>query len=216
MKAKENEKIMYSKLFPRKALFFDLFDQHIKITAEAIERLTACISSNLDLVAIAPVKTLEHQADIITRQCAEALHTTFITPFDRDQIFLLISRMDDIIDLIDGISDCLMIYKLNSASPDLLELAILLQSSIHQVGLGVKGLRNLKNREAIRTACREINRLEHDADAVLHRAIGRLFQEETNAREIIKWKEIYEILETGTDRCADVADVIEGILLEND
>ena len=208
--------MLFRKLFPQKALFFDLFDQHVALTSEAAKKLSLCISSNFDLAPIANIKILEHNADIITRKCLEALQTTFITPFDRDQIYQLISRLDDIMDCIDDTADCIMIYKLHTATPDLIELARLLTDSIQQIALGVHGLRDLHAAITIRQACKEIVSLERTADIILHSAIGRLFDEELDARELIKWKEIYQFIESGTDRCADVADVMEGILLEND
>jgi predicted phosphate transport protein (TIGR00153 family) len=207
---------MFNRLFPRKFFFFEFFEKHAAINVEAVQKLIACISSNMNPAWILPIKDLEHQADGITRSCAEALHVTFITPFDRDQIHALITKMDDITDCIDAAADMMIIYKIDAPTPDLFGFASLLEQSVRQIQNAVTGLRNLKNSQLIQNACLEINRIEHEADALLRHAISKLFDDNSDARTIIKWKEIYESLEGATDRCADVADVIVGILLEND
>lgn len=194
-------------LIPKSPLFFDLFERHIALTRRAALLLQAG-----DLLKI---KQLEHEADRVTQECVEAIHRTFITPIDRDQIYKLISHLDDILDGIDKTADCLILYKVHQPSPYIDQLANLLVEAIKTVEQAVVALRSLSNAEAIRAACSVIRRYEHEADTVLYQALGLLFDEEQDARMIIKMKDIYESLEAATDSCADVADDIETILIEN-
>lgn len=205
---------MFSRLFPRKTLFFDFFEQHAALITQAAGCLVTGISE--DRSALMKIKALEHEADAITQRCVEALYKTFITPIDRDLIFSLIGRLDDIIDSIDAAVDCISVYKISEYSPDLHSLSTILFEATKQVQAGINELRNLKHGTTIGKACSEIYRLEHEADDILRETLGRLFEEETDARQIIKFKDIYEYLESATDHCADAANVMEGILLEND
>ena len=169
-----------------------------------------------DFVArAARIKDIEHEADSITHDCVEALHKTFITPIDRDQIHKLISHMDDIMDYVETVSDLCVLYNVTGMTQDARDLAaVLLDATLHIEG-AVKGLRDMKHAETISAACIEVNRLENAGDELLRRAVARLFNEEKDPVAIIKWKELYENLEIATDRCEDVANIIEGIVLEN-
>ena len=123
--------------------------------------------------------------------------------------------MDDVIDLTDGAGRRLMMYDVKAPTPELKELARVLHSATLEIQKAVKGLRNLKHAKAIQESCIEINKLENDGDAIRDAVVAKLFKEEKNAVEVLKWKEIYEDVETAIDRCEDVADVIEGVVLEN-
>lgn len=207
---------MFNKLFPRSTIFFDMLDKHAKLTYQASLKLQESLQEKINLSTLSPIKSLEHEADNIARQCSETLHKTFITPIDRDQIYRLVSRIDDVIDSIDATADCLQLYKIETPTKELLQLANILVHAVEHMQKAVNGLRDLKESEAIRNACSLINQCEHEADDALQQAISNLFQKEPDTRKLIIWKEIYESLETATDRCSDVADTIEGILLEND
>ena len=161
------------------------------------------------------LKDAEHKADDITHHTMEMLHKTFITPFDRDQIHELISFMDDVMDLMDGAARRMMLYGVQEIPEDLLELAKVLHHSTLEMQKAVKGLRDMKNSTQILKSCIEINKLENDGDAIRDAAIARLFKEEKNAVQVLIWKEIYEDIETSIDRCEDVANIIEGVVLEN-
>lgn len=195
-------------LIPKSNLFFDLFERHIALTRRAALMLQ--LGDEL-----ASIKKLEHEADKVTKQCADEVHKTFITPIDRDQIYKLISHLDDIMDDIDKTADCLMIYKIPKVHPEVARLANILVAAVQSVEKAVVLLRNLSNEAAIREACGEIRRYEHEADDALYSALANLFDLEADARMIIKMKDIYESLESATDRCADVADDIETILIES-
>jgi len=205
---------MFSRLLANKGLFFDYFEKHAGITLEAAQELLSCISNHQKIPESTKIKALEHEADAIAQHCIEALHRTFITPFDRDQIYTLICRLDDTIDSIDSTADYMIIYQMQTTTQDLLDLAHILVESVKQVERAVKSLRYLNDFNGIREICAGIRHLEGDADVKLFTALKSLFAQEQDAKQIIKWKELYESLETATDRCADVADVIEGILLE--
>jgi uncharacterized protein len=208
---------MFGRFLPREISFFDFFEKHAALTIEAAQELVAQISKERNTLAETNrIKALEHEADNITHLCLEALHKTFITPIERDDIHHLISRMDDVTDCIDAVADCIVIYKITQMNPEVKQLAHILFSATQEIAVAVKGLRNMKNAAAIRESCTLINKFENEADSILRNAIGRLFDEEQDTRLIIKWKEIYETLEEATDRCEDVANVIESVILEYD
>ncbi len=157
----------------------------------------------------------EHEADSITHRTIEMLHQTFITPIDRDQIHELITHMDDVVDLIHGASRRMILYGIEKPTPPLIELAKTVHLSVLEMQKAVTGLRDLKNAGVILRSCVEMNKLENDGDALRDSAVAQLFKDEKNAVEVLKWKEIYESVETALDRCEDVANVIEGVVLEN-
>jgi uncharacterized protein len=144
----------------------------------------------------------------------ELLHKTFITPLDRDDIHRLITRMDDILDYIEAASERMYLYDMKSVTPECEQLADLCLRSVENLAECVAHLENLKEPGHIIKHCIEVNRLENEADHILRGAIARLFREESDLKSLIKMKEIYELLETVTDRCEDVANTIEGIVLE--
>lgn len=198
---------MFQWLFPKEVSFFIYFKQHAAITTLAADELYKSCDAHR-------IKDLEHEADTITRKCKEALHTTFITPIDRDDIFRLISRMDDIIDEINAIASRLSIYKIPDVTADFHIFAKILAESVKEIEQAVNLLNNMKNSNPILKSCRQISKLESEADALLVRVLAELFEKEQDVRRLIKCKEIYESLERATDRCDDVANIIEGIILE--
>ncbi|HET9581942.1 MAG TPA: DUF47 domain-containing protein [Gemmatimonadota bacterium] len=208
---------MLRKLMPRETNFFDYFERHAATTVKGCrELLELATSADQFEVRARRIKDLEHEADSITHDCVEALHKTFITPLDRDDIHKLISRMDDIMDFVETVSDLCVLYNIDRMTSDARELAGVLVESTEQLEIAVTLLRDMKNARAITERCIDVNRLENRGDQILRKAVARLFDEETDPVAIIKWKEIYENLETATDRCEDVANILEGIVLEND
>jgi hypothetical protein len=161
------------------------------------------------------IKAIENECDHITHHVVERLHKVFITPIDRNDIFRLISKMDDVMDFVEAAAMRISLYGVNSNNKELWDLARVLQSGSERISEAVAGMRNLKHPELILEKCVEINRLENEADVQLRGAINKLFTEEKNPIEVIKWKEIFELMETATDRCEDVANIIEGVVLEN-
>lgn len=207
---------MLRRFLPRETSFFDFFDRHAALTVEGTKEMLSLATTGANIKAKAfRIKELEHQTDVITHECVAALHQTFITPIERDDIHRLITRMDDIMDFVDSASDRIFLYELTVMTPELKDMADVLVRATEEIQQALKGLRDMKNAEAVVKHCIDINRLENDGDAILRTAVARLFREERDPIAIIKWKEIYEHLEEATDRCEDVANIMEGVVLEN-
>ncbi len=208
---------MFGRLLPRETSFFDFFEQHAALTVRAAREMVSIASLGTDIPNRARrIKDLEHEADAVTHCCMQALHKTFITPIERNDIHRLISRLDDILDLIDGAARRLVSYELSPGPPGLQELTQVVLRSANAVQRAVGQLRNMKNAGVILRECVEINQLENEADLVHSNAVARLFKEQADPIDVIKWREIYDRLERATDRCEDVADILEGIVLEHD
>jgi uncharacterized protein len=207
---------MFRRLLPRETSFFDFFEQHAALTLQGTQEFQRLVTEGGNVAARARrVKELEHECDTVTHRCVEALHKTFITPIERDDIHRLISRMDDIMDFVEAAAERLTLYDLTDMTPEVRELAGVLVKAAEKVALALRGLRDMKDAKPIIEACIDVNRLENEADAILRIAVARLFRETKDAILVIKWKEIYESLENATDRCEDVANIIEGVVLEN-
>ena len=207
---------MFGRFLPRETSFFDFFEQHATLTVEGCKEFLSLVTTGANILNKAKrIADIEHETDVITHRCVEALHKTFITPIDRDQIHRLITRMDDIMDFVEAAAERISLYDLTVMTSDVRDLGDVLCRSAVEVESALKGLRNLKNPVALLKTCIDINRLENEADQVMRRAVARLFKEEQDIRLVIKWKEIYESLESATDRCEDVANIIEGVVLEH-
>ena len=207
---------MFGRLLPRETSFFDLFEQHAAITLEGMREFQELVSEGANIPDRGKrVMELEHEADVITHHCVEALHKTFITPMDRNDIHRLVSRMDDIMDFVEAAAERIVLYEIKQILPELRDMSDVLQRAAEQLHMALKGLRHKKDLPSVLKICIDINRLENEGDAILRNALARLFREEEDAITVIKWKEIYEDIEAATDRCEDVANIIEGMILEN-
>ena len=207
---------MLGRFLPRETSFFDFFEQHAALTIEGTKEFLSLVTTGANIAAkCRRISDIEHETDTITHRCVEALHKTFITPIDRDSIHRLITRMDDIMDYVEAAAERLELYELVMMTNDVRDLADVLHRSALQVEACVRGLRSLKDPQATLKLCIDINRLENEADAILRRSVARLFKEEKDPIMVIKWKEVYENLESATDRCEDVANIIEGVILEH-
>jgi predicted phosphate transport protein (TIGR00153 family) len=206
---------MFGRLLPKETSFFDFFEQHAALTVDGAREFMSLVTSGANIDAKAKrIKEIEHETDVITHRCVEALHRAFITPIDPDIIHRLITRMDDVMDYIEAASERIALYELTEMTPEVRDMADVLQRAADDMLAVCKLLRNLKDPETILKKCVDINRLENEADTILRRAVARLFKEEKDPVTIIKWKEIYEHLESAADRCEDVANIIEGLVLE--
>ena len=207
---------MFGRLLPRETSFFDFFDRHAKLTVEGAQEFMSLVTTGANIPAkCRRISDIEHETDTITHRCVEALHKTFITPIDRDSIHRLITRMDDIMDFVEAAAERIELYELTIMTADVRDLADVLHRSTQQVEAAMRGLRQLKDPQATLKLCIDINRLENEADAILRRSVARLFKEEKDPIVVIKWKEVYENLESASDRCEDVANIIEGVILEH-
>jgi uncharacterized protein len=208
---------MFGRLLPKEGRFFDLFNAHAAQVERAARELAALMQDYDNREQHARViDEAEHAADRITAETIRLLHKTFITPLDRDHIHSLVNAMDDICDLIQDCTETLSLYDVRAITPECARLADISVKCCERVKevvelLGIEA----GNFEAILKTCEEIDRLESDADRVMRAAVSRLFREEQDVREVIKMKAIYELLEAITDRCLDVANLAEGISLEN-
>ena len=214
--------MFFGKLLPREGNFFELFDQHAAFITQAA-RAFMLLMQHYDDVSrreqhAAEVDTAERAADRVTAEVNRLLHKTFITPIGREQIHGLINAMDDVVDLLQDATESLSLYDVRKLTDDVLRLGQISAKCCERVQHAVSLMPRLSRPEvaeaAIRT-CEEIDQLESDADRVMRSAMSRLFREETDVRELIKLKAIYEQLESISDRCEDVANMIEGVVLEN-
>lgn len=210
---------MLGRLMPREGRFFDLFNQHADRIVEGAQHLVTLMQNYADEATrereLKAIDDIETAADRITHETVSLLHKTFITPLDREDIHLLISRMDDILDLTQDVAESVMLYDIQSVSNEAMQLAELSQMCCERVRTAVGLLSNMDNADAILKLCSEIDQLESDADRVMRSAMSKLFRNEPDVRQVIKLKAIYELLESLTDRAEDVANIIEGVVLEN-
>lgn len=208
-----------SALMPRERHFFTLFNQHAAHVVHGSKVLLELLEHYPDVNArarfISKIEEIEQAADNVTHETVALMHATFVTPFDRDQINRLISRMDDILDLIQDTAETLTLYDIQQLTPEATHLANLVEICCQRVQSAVALLSSMDNSSAILKTCQEIDSLESDADRVMRAAVSKLFREEADVRQLIKLKAVYELLETATDKCQDVANVIEGVVLEN-
>ena len=214
--------MLFGKLLPREGNFFELFNQHGDFIVQGARAFILLIQNYADPVLreryANDVGTAERGADRITAEVNRLLHKTFITPIDREQIHGLINAMDDILDLLQDATETMSLYDVHTMTEDVLRLGDLSAKCCERVQHAVALLPRISQAEAAEAAiktCEEIDQLESDADRVMRAAMSRLFREEKDVRELIKLKAIYELLESISDRCEDVANLIEGVVLEN-
>ena len=207
---------MFGRLMPTEGKFFELFNQHAELCVKGAREMVGLMTNFDDLeIRVHAIEAIEKEADKVTHNTIEMLHKTFITPLDRDDIHQLITRMDDILDLLEDAAQTISLYDIKAITPEAKRLAELCLACAEKVQSAVALLHNMDNSREIMDLCTEIDRLESDADHVMRAAMSKLFRDEPDVRNLIKLKAIYEILETVTDRCEDVANIIEGIILEN-
>ncbi len=204
---------MAFRLIPREERFFDDFVAlavQIRKGAGLLEEMLAPERPIWDKAD--EIKEVEHKCDFITHEVIQRLHRTFVTPLDREDIHTLARTLDDVMDAIDASAAVVRLYQIDRVRPDARELAHLVAISAEQVVIAMKAL---ERRHGVAEPAVEINRLENEADRAHQNAVRRLFEEEQNPVAIIKWKEILDFLEAATDRCEDVANVLEGVVVKH-
>lgn len=207
---------MLEKLMPRSDDFFDDFERQAAATVEGTKLFLAMLDDFTDVpIKVKAIKDVEHRADDITHRAFERLHTQFITPFDRSEIHRLLSRIDDVLDLTDAASERLGLYQVSSIIPEARELAVVLVGAAEKMQEAVRGLRNIKDARHILEACKQINVLENQGDTLIRRALAKLFNSSFDPLTVMKWKEILDLIEDAVDRTEDVANVIEGVVLQH-
>ena len=207
---------MFGSFMPKEGRFFDHFADLAENIVHASRELSELMNSFDDVQRRAyNIETIEKNGDKITHAAVELLHKTFITPLDRDHIHQLITSMDDILDLMEDSAQSIFLYDIRAVTPEAKRLADLCVTCAEKVRDAVGMLSNMDNARAIMAVCHEIDRLESEADHVMRSAMAKLFRDEPDVRQVIKLRSVYELLEAITDRCEDVANLIEGIVLEN-
>jgi uncharacterized protein len=214
--------MVFGNLLPREGNFFELFNEHGRHLAEGARAFMAMIEHYADPPRrekhATEVGNAERAADRVTAEVHRLLHRTFITPLDREQIHSLINAMDDILDLLQDSSEVMALYDLQQIGDDVTrlgEISVRCCERVQHVITLLPELRVASVAESALKTCEEIDKLESDADRVMRAAMSRLFREEPDVRELIKLKAVYEHLESISDRCEDVANLVEGIVLEN-
>jgi uncharacterized protein len=204
---------MLNRLIPRDEQFFDLFNQlagHLKAAAALLDRLFAEPQNTTELVR--QIKDIEHQADVLTYSINQRIDKSFITPIDREDIHDLATRLDDVLDYIEAAAERLVVYRIKEPTSASRAMAEVIVQQTHAMERAIKCLRTMD--PGFHEHAVEVNRLENSADNLLRDSLAALFEEQADPIEVIKWKEIYETMEIVTDRCEDVVNVIEGIILK--
>ncbi|MEK6778723.1 MAG: DUF47 family protein [Candidatus Deferrimicrobiota bacterium] len=202
------------RILPRDQEFFVLFEKASQNILDGAEILKELLDNFDDVRGKArQIEEVEHKGDTLTHEIVKKLNTTFITPIDREDILALASSIDDVIDLIHAAATRVNLYKITESTPQAKELGFLILKSTRELQRGIACLS--KNMGEVYDHCVEVNSLENEADRVCRDAIAYLFDHEKDPITILKWKEIYETLETATDRCEDAANVLEGVALKN-
>jgi uncharacterized protein len=214
--------MFFGKLLPREGNFFEMFNQHADRIVEAARAFSSLVTHYADPHMREQynrdVDNAERAADRVTHDVNKMLHQTFITPIDREQIHKLINTMDDVADLIQDSAETMALYDVKFMTEDIKRLTDISVKCCERLAAAVKLLGSISEKssaEAALKTCEEIDKLESDADRVMRSAMSKLFREEPDVREVIKLKAVYELLETITDKCEDVANLIEGVILEN-
>lgn len=201
------------RLMPREGKFFDLFAQMSQNLTHSAKLLADILDDMQNVEArMRQLHDMEHIGDDITHQVLTKLNQTFITPFDREDIHTLATSLDDVLDFIHAAGERLIMYKITTAPPAAEELAQIIVKQAEELAHGVK---NLEKHDHVLEHCVEINRLENEADQVARDSIAKLFEREKDPISLIKLKELYEVLETATDKAEDVANVLESIVVKN-
>ncbi len=201
------------RLLPKETKFFDLFEEmssNLILGATAITDLLRDFQDTAGYVK--KIKDIEHRGDEITHTILIKLNSTFITPFDREDIHTLASSLDDVLDFINAAADRIILYKITAAPTAAYELAQIIVKQSESLARAVRNLEKLKD---VLPHCVEVNRLENEADRVSREAIGRLFDTEKDPIALIKIKELLEVLETATDKAEDAANVLETVVLKS-
>lgn len=200
-------------LIPREVRFFDYFEQQTQHIMRAAALLFEMVHDFSDARAKAhAIKEVEHQGDVVTHEIIKKLNTTFVTPLDREDIHALASSLDDVLDYIEAAAERLVVYRIKEPTSAARAMADVIVKTTAAMERVVRCLRTLDPSFHPHTV--EVNRLENNADDLLRDSLAALFEEEGDPIEVIKWKEIYETMEEVTDRCEDVANVIEAIILK--
>ncbi len=207
---------MLKKLLPREDYFFELFEQQAASIGRGLQLFELLIKEYSRLGELqVQIKAVEHESDEIAHKIFNLLNNTFVTPFDREDIQMLTHRMDDVMDHIEKASARMQLYDLPAPPVNTDRMLVIIRNAFEKISMALSMLREKKNHDVILQLCVEINSLENEGDTVLRESLARLFRETSDPFYLIKAKEIYESLEEATDRCEDLANIFETILIKN-
>lgn len=203
------------KLFTPRETFYDLFEELADKLEEGVKLFTEILANyEYSEYKVGKLKEIEHEADHITHQVYKRMHKVFLTPLDREDIYLLANKMDSILDEIESAAVRMYLYRMKAPAPELVKITEVLSKAIHKIHEVIFSVRKKQDAELILALCIEINTLENEADQLHRAAMVRLFEEEKDAIELIKAKDIIGRIETAVDNCEDVSNIIEGIVLK--
>lgn len=203
------------KLIPKEEKFFVLFERLAELLMQAGRTLHEAVNDFPSLPEKAKqLERIEHDADQVTHEIMAKLNSTFITPIDREDIHRLAASLDDVIDFVEGATEHMVLFKVKEATPQFKRLAEVVLRQAEEIHKMIPRLKNLRHADIL-VHCIEVNRLENEGDRIDREAIAELFEKKADPLEVMKWRDLYDILETATDKCEDVAIVIEGIFLKN-
>jgi len=209
-------KIITRPFRPKGEKFFDLFEQGTANLVETAKVFREMVEKWEDVdQKVAEITDLEHKGDDITHTIIANLHSTFFTPLDREDITALSEAIDDVVDFIKKAADEMLVYRVERPTVSAVELAEIIMKASLELEKAIPNLRRRRLMRNVQSCCIELQRLENEADRVQREALCSLFDEQINVIDVIKWREIYEHMETATDRCEDVANVLEGVALKH-
>jgi predicted phosphate transport protein (TIGR00153 family) len=204
--------IKLPRLMPKEEKFFALFKDSAKNLLEGAKALKDLVNNYQEVEEkVRRIKEIEHKGDDIIHEIIDKLNKTFITPLDREDIHLIASELDDVLDAIEGISSRLLNFKIKQPTPACIRLVEIIYQGVVQIEKAVSDLEHFDN---LHPFCVEINRLENEADGISQRMVAQLLDEEPDWRTAIKWKEIYSRLETAADHCENIAVAIEAVVMK--
>jgi len=207
---------MLGRLLPKKTEFFDLFARQARLAVEGARLLHAMLDELPKAEeGAARVHAVEHEADSVCQAVMEQLHSSFITPIERGDVHRIASGLDDVLDHVEAAAQCIWLYGIRDAAPEIREMTAHLIAAAEALARTVESLAPRIDAARTRALCREVKHAERENDRLLRRATARLFREEQDARALVMWKEIFANVEDAVNRCEDVANVIEGVVLEN-
>lgn len=210
-----NGEFMRFSLLPKEMIFYDLLEKLIITAREGMNLFTDLIENwSISHPSIPKIKDLEHECDLIVHEIMVKLNNTFVTPIDREDIHLLAKEIDDLIDIIHTLTTRLVIFQIQEITNELKEMTAILESSIEIIVILIKKIRSLKHSQEILEFCIQIHTLENEGDQVYEKSLAKIFQNESSSLEVIKWKEIYELIELSIDKCEDISDIIWGIVVK--
>lgn len=210
----KNHMVRFS-LIPREERFFDLLDEHAVRILEGVKLFQSMLLDwSLDHISITRLKNLEHEADMTTHEIINMLNRTFVTPIDREDIHLLAKQLDDVLDITFKVAVRLQLFRVRKITAELISLTEVLKEAAEVVVKAIESIRHLDRPQRVLDYCIDINRLENQGDLLSEQAILNLFQNPTEPLEVIKWKELYDSIEDGIDKCEDIANTLEGVVVK--